>query len=175
VGRERALPGRSQEIEMCHPVKAGIAMVLAALAMSGQGQAQTADPAASRARADAVDRLLSSEVRPTSVTVNDGEAYHRADDAQQDPAEVRTTQALNDEIVSRNQLAENQERADREAYEAKVAQAPRERLAYEEAARQADAARRRWDVEREAAERARAQYAADLLACRAGVRARCLR
>lgn len=160
---------------MFHPVKAGIAMVLAALAMSGQGQAQTADPAAPQARADAVDRLLPSEVRPTPVTGNDGEAYHRAADAKQDPAEVRTTRALNDEIVSRNQLAENQERADREAYEATVAQATRERLAYEEVARQADAARRRWDVEREAAERTRAQYAADLLACRAGERARCLR
>lgn len=160
---------------MFHTIKAGIAMFVASLAMSGQGQAQTTDPAAPQARVDAVDRLLPSEVRPMSVAVNDGEAYHRADDARQDLAEVRTTRALNDEIVSRNQLAENQERADRNAYEATVARATRERLAYEEAARQADAARRQWEVERDAAERARGQYAADLLACRAGDRARCLR
>lgn len=160
---------------MFHPIKSGILMVAAVLATSGAGQAQTTSPAPAQARSDAVDQLLPSDAKPVPPGANAGEAYHRADDAQQDPTEVRTTQALNDEIVSRNQLADNQERADREAYEATVAQATKERLAYEEAARQADAARRQWEIDRDAAERARGQYAADVLACRAGDRARCPR
>jgi flagellar biosynthesis GTPase FlhF len=92
--------------------------------------------------------------------------HHRADDAEQDPAEVRTTQALNDEIAARNALAANQERADREAFEADrakheavVAQAIADRLAYEESVREAEAAQRRWE--------------ADVRACEAGDRTRC--
>ncbi|CAL1689943.1 hypothetical protein MMB232_00063 [Brevundimonas subvibrioides] len=168
-----------------------VTLALAALLMTaGTGHAQKSHPRATQApvqaqngsTSDPVDRLLSpTDAATTAVpAVNDGEAYHRADDAQQDPAELRTTRALNDEIASRNQLAENQERADREAYDleraryqATVDQATRDRLAYEEAARQAEAARRQWEQDRDAAERARGQYAADLLACRAGDRSRC--
>jgi len=139
-----------------------------------QSQASPSDP---------VDQLLgqADPVKPSFSRENDGEAYHRADDAEQDPAEVRTTRALNDEIASRNQLAENQERADQETYEleraryqATVDQATRDRLAYEEEARQLETARRQWEMDRDAAERARGAYAANILACRAGDRSRCL-
>lgn len=164
-----------------------VTVALAVLLMTaGAGHAQKTDPRAAQAQggstSDPVDRLLSQAdpATPPVLTANDGEAYHRADDSRQDPAEVRTTRALNDEIASRNQLAENQERADQEAYEleraryqATVDQATRDRLAYEEAARQSDAARQQWERDRDAAERARGQYAADILACRAGDRSRC--
>ena len=135
------------------------------------GSAQAQKPGAQPQAADRADELLSSGVgaapqAPAPPPVNDGEAYHRADDAEQDPAEVRTTQALNDEIAARNALAANQERADREAFEADrakheavVAQAIADRLAYEESVREAEAAQRRWE--------------ADVRACEAGDRTRC--
>lgn len=105
--------------------------------------------------------------------VNDGEAYHRADDSQQDPAELRTTQALNDEIVSRNQLADNQDRADQAAYEAErakyedtVARATEAQLTYEEDVRRHEAEQRRWQAERD-------RWEADVRACEGGDRSRC--
>lgn len=49
-----------------------------------------------------------------------GEANAEASDAEQDPAEVSTTRALNAEIVAQNDLAANQERADRDAYQAQL-------------------------------------------------------
>lgn len=119
------------------------------------GAAQAQKPPVETRPADQADQLL-SQARTTESPppVNDGEAYHRADDSEQTPEELRTTRALNDEVASRNQLAENQERADQEAYELErarhqviVDQATRDRLAYEAAAREADEARRRWEVE----------------------------
>ncbi len=128
---------------------------------------------------DQADQLLNtgkpSDPAQTVVgpTINDGEAYHRADDAEQNPAEVRTTQALNDEITARNQLAENQEQADQAAFEAErakheavVAQATADQLAYEEVVRQSAAAQQRWQADR-------ARWEADVRACQAGDRTRC--
>lgn len=161
-----------------------IALAIAALLITaGASQAQKTDPLSTQPRstrpADSVDQLLAQSNAPAAA-VNDGEAYRRAEDAQQDPGELHTTQALNDEIASRNQLAENQERADQEAfelerarYQATVDQGTRDRLAYEEAVRQSDAAQRQWEIDRDRAEQARGQYAADILACRAGDRRRC--
>jgi len=169
------------EATMTNPLKAATLALATLLLSTTTGLAQTA--ASSAARTDPVEQLLQPAASDRAAPVaNDGEAYHRADDAEQDPAEVRTTQALNAEIAARNQLAENQERADQEAYEleraryqATVDQATRARLAYEEEVRQVEAARRQWEVDRDNAERARAQYAADVLACRAGDRSRCPR
>ena len=133
--------------------RAAWATALAVALAAGAAQAQK--PSAQTRPADQADQLLSQAV-PTQAPppVNDGEAYHRAEDSEQTPEELRMTRALNDEIVSRNQLAENQEKADREAYELErarhqvmVDQATRDRLAYEAAAREADEARRRWEVE----------------------------
>jgi len=118
---------------------------------------------------DQADQLLTS----APPTVNDGEAYHRADDAEQDPSEVRTTQALNDEIASRNQLAENQEQADRAKYEATVTASTQAQLAYEEDARRAAANQSAWEAEQARWQEDRARWEADVRACQAGDRRRC--
>lgn len=138
------------------------------------GAAQAQKPAAQTRQADQADRLLTQAV-PTQAPapVNDGEAYHRADDSEQTPEELRMTRALNDEIASRNQLAENQERADQATFEAErakyeetVAAATRAQLAYEEDVRRAEAAQRQWEADR-------ARWEADVRACQAGDRMRC--
>lgn len=142
-----------------------------ALAAGGAG---AQEPAAQTRPADQADQLLTRAVPTgTAASVNDGEAYHRADDSEQTPEELRMTRALNDEIASRNQLAENQERADREAFEAEraryeetVTAATRARLAYEEDVRRAEAAQRQWEADR-------ARWEADVRACQAGDRSRC--
>jgi hypothetical protein len=102
-----------------------------------------------------------------------GEAYHRAPDAEQDPEELRVTRALNDEIAARNALAENQERADREAadaaqarYDRDMAAADTDRARYDETLRAADEARRRYELEL-------ADWRATVDACQRGDRARC--
>ena len=150
------------------------AAVLALALVAGSAAAQK--PGAAAPSGDSVDRLLSRSVTSSTASppvVNDGEAYHRAEDAQQDPAELRTTRALNDETVSRSQLADNQDRADQAAYEAErakyekvVAQATQERLAYEQDVRQSEVAQRQW-------QEARDRWEADVRACEAGDRSRC--
>lgn len=145
------------------------------------GAAQAQKTGAQTQPADRADQLLSQAV-PTQAPapVNDGEAYHRADDAQQDPAELRTTQALNDEIASRNQLAENQERADQAAFEADrakyeqtVAAATQAQLAYEEDLRRSNAAQSDWQAQQARWQEDRARWEADVRACNAGDRTRC--
>lgn len=155
------------------PVVAGMALVMLTM-VGGLAQAETA--ALQAVGSDRADQLLGSASSPDAAppqaepVVNDGEAYHRAPDERQDPAELRTTQALNDEVVSRNQLIDNQERADRVTYEAAAAQSLQVRLAYEEGLRQAEvdaeAAQRQW-------ERDYARWEADARACEAGDRSRC--
>lgn len=147
--------GSREENEMMFRTRTRAAWAAALAFALAAGAAQAQKPSAQTRPPDQADRLLTEAV-PTQAPppVNDGEAYHRADDSEQTPEELRMTQALNDEIASRNQLAENQERADREAYELEraryqvmVDQATRDRLAYEAAAREADDARRRWEIE----------------------------
>ena len=144
-----------------------------ALALAA-GAAQAQKPSAQTRPADQADQLLSQAV-PTQVppSANDGETYHRADDSEQSPDELRVTRALNDEIASRNQLAENQERADqaefdarRAEYEETVTAATRAQLAYEEDVRRSEAAQRQWEADR-------ARWEADVRACQAGDRMRC--
>ena len=146
-----------------------VAVLTLAMA-AGAAQAQAGKPGVQAQASDRADQLLPPA---PPQTVNDGEAYHRADDAQQDPTELRTTQALNDEIASRNQLAENQEQADQAAFQAErakyeetVTQANQDRLAYEEGVRQSETAQRRWEADR-------ARWEADVAACQAGNRTRC--
>ena len=120
-----------------------LAACAAILFLGGTAQAQTGKPPA-----DQADALLNTTVAPqTRPPGNDGEAYHRADDSEQDPAEVRTTQVLNDEIASRNQLAQNQEDADRARYEETVAASTQAQLAYEEDVRRSQAAQGDWEAE----------------------------
>lgn len=102
-----------------------------------------------------------------------GEAYHRAPDAAQDPAEVKVTSALNAEITAQNDLAQSQEDADRRAFEAAQAQ-------YQADVAQAEIERARFEADVRASEEARLAYEAGLAdwratvaACEAGDRVRC--
>lgn len=152
------------------------AMVVVMLAGAAEAQkpgAQTVPQAGDRA-----DALLNAAVQSdpgSPPPVNDGEAYHRAPDSAQDPAELRTTQALNDEISAQNDLAESIERAEREKHEAAVAQSTADRLAYEESVRQSDAAQQRWRQEQAEWQANRARWEADVRACEAGDLTRCAR
>lgn len=102
-----------------------------------------------------------------------GEAYHRAPDAAQDPAEVKITSALNAEITAQNDLAQSQEDADRRAFEAAQTQ-------YNAELSQAEIEQARFQAEVQAAEAARLRYEADMAdwratvaACETGDRVRC--
>ena len=136
------------------------------------GAAQAQIPTAQAGSADQADQLL-GQARTAATPVNDGEAYHRAEDAEQSPEELRVTRALNDEIASRNQLAENQERSDREKHEATVAAATQAQLAYEEDVRRSQAAQSEWEAEQARWQAERARWEADVRACEAGDRTRC--
>ena len=154
---------------------AALTFVLAA------GAAEAQKPTAQTRPADQADQLLSdAQTTATPPPVNDGEAYHRAEDSEQTPEELRTTRALNDEIASRNQLAENQERADQAAfeaerakYEATVTASTQAQLAYEEDVRRSSAAQSEWQAEQARWQAQRARWEADVRACNAGDRTRC--
>ena len=142
-------------------LRLGVAgLMLAAIVAAGAPAAGQSPPAA---EPDAVEELLRAR----------GEAYHRAADEEQDPAELRTTRALNDEIASRNALAGNQESADRETFDAAQAR-------YEQDMAAADADRVRYEADMRAAEDARLRYeraladwGATVRACEIGDRTRC--
>ena len=83
-----------------------------------------------------------------------GEAYHRADDAKQDPQEQRTTNALNAEILDQNDLAEMRDRANQAEYakaeaeyQAELARVEAERLRIEAQVQAEEAARLRAQAE----------------------------
>ena len=102
-----------------------------------------------------------------------GERYRRAPDSAQDPDELRQTQALNDEIVAQNDLAENEDRANAAAY-------AREQARYQAQLEAAEALRLRHEADlRTAAEaqalhqRQMADWQATVAACERGDRARC--
>lgn len=122
---------------------------------------------------DRVDQLLPASAAKPGAESAAGGADRQASDAEQDPAEVRTTQALNAEIIARNDLAENQERADQAAFEAERARWEQQqalnhqaRLDWEASLRAYEEARRRWEADR-------ARWEADVRACEAGDRDRC--
>ncbi|MFC5344277.1 hypothetical protein ACETK8_00230 [Brevundimonas staleyi] len=152
-------------------IRTQILAAFAVLALTA-GAAQAQKPTGQAHAADRADQLL-SQAQPATPTVNDGEAYHRADDSEQDPAEVRTTQALNDEIASRNQLAQNQEDADRARYEETVTASTQAQLAYEADVRRSQAAQSDWEAEQARWQAERARWEADVRACEAGNRSRC--
>ncbi len=129
-------------------------------------------PTSADAGQDRVDQLLASVPAETPEAAS-GETSQHTSEAKQDPAEVRTTQALNAEITARNTLAENQERADQAAFEAARARWEEQqalnlqaRLDWEASVRAAEEARRRWEADR-------ARWEADVRACEAGDRSRC--
>lgn len=140
------------------------------LALTGEAALAQTDKPMAPPSSDSADRLPHA---PATPAVNDGEAYHRAPDSAQDPAEVRTTQALNDEIASRNQLIDSQEQADRAKYEETVTASTQARLAYEEDVRRAQAAQSDWEAEQARWQAERDRWEADVRACEAGDRSRC--
>lgn len=121
---------------------------------------------------DPVTQLLPTADQPEAERAA-GEADRQATDARQDPAEVRITQALNAEIAARNDLAENQERADQAEFELERARWQEQQalnnqaqLDWEASVRIAEEARRRWEAERE-------RWEAGVRACKAGDHGRC--
>ena len=94
-----------------------------------------------------------------------GETYHRAPDAEQDPAEVEATARLNAEIAARNEAAAQTETEAQAAWEAEQAKWRAESAA-------AETARAQWEADTAAAEAARAQYERDRAAWEAEM-ARC--
>jgi hypothetical protein len=102
-----------------------------------------------------------------------GEAYHRAPDSEQVPAEVAETRRLNAEIAARNAAAATQEEADRTAFLEAQAQhqssadlSDADRLQHEEALRLSAEAQVRYEQEM-------ADWRATVAACEAGDRVRC--
>ena len=150
-------------------VLAMMSMAAPAVAATGQDDPYAApDPYAVAATAPAID--------PNDPAARDarlrtrGETYHRASDAQQTEEELRTTRALNDEIVAQNALAAKQEDAQRLDHDAAVL---RHRIETErlETERQiaADAVR----AAQEQYDRDYAAWEARADACRGGQRAAC--
>ncbi|HYD28517.1 cell wall hydrolase [Brevundimonas sp.] len=95
-----------------------------------------------------------------------GEAYNRAPDSEQDPAEVEATARLNAEIAARNAKAEQSEADGQSAYEQENARWRQEtseiatrRAQWEADTAAANAARAQW-------ERDNAAWEAEMAACR---------
>ena len=150
------------------PRTAAFAVVLSLL-MAAPTLAQTPTPAkpAPAASSDPVGDLMRRQ----------GERYHRAPDSAQNPDELRRTQALNDEIVAQNDLAENEDRANAAAHAKAQARYQTELEAAEaeaRAARERHEADLRTAAEAQAAyERQMADWRATVAACERGDRARC--
>ncbi len=147
-----------------------LAAILSLLAAPATAQtparAQTPPKPAQSASSDPVGDLLRK-----------GEAYHRAPDSAQDPDELRRTQALNEEIVAQNDLAENEDHANAAAHARAQAQYQAELEASAIAARAAHERHEsdlRTAAEAQAAyDRQMADWRATVTACERGDRARC--
>ena len=102
-----------------------------------------------------------------------GEAYRRGADEKQDQQELRTTSALNAEILEQNDLAEMQDRANQSAFSKAQAdyQDQLDLQAMETRRIEADAAAKQAAYQAEVAAYERAQ--ADWSACVAGDKSRC--
>lgn len=141
---------------------AALSLLAAPVTAQTPGRAPTPPKPAQNAPSDPVGDLLRK-----------GEAYHRAPDSAQDPDELRQTQALNDEIVAQNDLAENEDRANAAAY-------ARTQARYQAELEAAEAQRLRHEADMRAAAEAQADYErqmadwrATAAACERGDRARC--
>ncbi|WP_312144926.1 cell wall hydrolase [Brevundimonas sp.] len=140
-----------------------LAASLSAFVMPAEAQTPKSGQPVQAASSDPVADLL----------LRQGERYHRAPDAAQDPDELRRTQALNAEIAAQNDLAENEDRANAAAH-AKAQAAYQSQL---EAA-EADRIRHKSDLNTAAQaqadyERQMADWQATVAACERGDRARC--
>ncbi len=127
------------------------------------GAAQTpapAQPTDQDLAAEAARQAAEREARLRAL----GESYRRAPDERQDPQELVRTRILNAEIRAQNDLAEDQERADRAAYEEAAAR-------HSEALSRAETERLNHEAELRAAQAAQVRYESDMNAWRARVRA----
>ena len=148
-----------------------IALLAVALSLlTGPVAAQTQTPAPTAAQSAASDPVA-------DLLRRQGERYHRAPDSAQNPDELRRTQALNDEIVAQNDLAENEDRTNQAAY-AEAQRRYQAEVAQSDA--QARAAREQHEADLRAAAEAQARYdgemadwRATVAACERGDRARC--
>ena len=140
-----------------------IAAALVASLLASPVMAQDTKTASAPVQKDAIAEALRER----------GEAYRRASDEKQDETELRTTTALNAEILDQNDLAEMQDRANQAAfaraqqeYQAELARVEAERLRIE---RENAETQERYRLQMEAHVRARADWEA----CVAGNTARC--
>jgi hypothetical protein len=153
---------------LLRPAIAALAVALVAPAALAQTAGKPAKPAAS---------VPAAPSDPVGDLLRQGERYHRAPDSAQNPDELRRTQALNDEIVAQNDLAENEDRANAAAQAKAQAQYQAD---LEQGNVQARMVRERHETDLRAAadaqadyERRMADWRATVAACERGDRARC--
>lgn len=102
-----------------------------------------------------------------------GEAYHRAPDSRQNPAEVAETRRLNAEVAARNTAAAEQEETERSTFlEAQVRHMSETEMSDEERARH-EAAMQLSVEARARHEQEMADWRATVRACEMGDRVRC--
>ncbi|MBN8528968.1 MAG: cell wall hydrolase [Caulobacterales bacterium] len=109
-----------------------------------------------------------------------GEAYYRAPDARQDPAELAQTASLNAEIAANNDRAEAQEQSNVADYEAAKVKYDAAVSAHRAAAAEAATAQANYEADLRASQAAQAQYERDqaewrrrVAACERGDRSAC--
>lgn len=156
-------------------------LAAALIAIAVPALAQTTPPVSAQTTPKAVDPYAPTDPVELEAWLRArGEAYHRAPDAQQDPAELERTAALNAEIAARNARAEAEDQANAAAYDAAQAKHQAALSAYEDAASSAATAQANYDADLRAHQAAQAQYERDqaewrrrVAACEAGVRSAC--
>lgn len=156
-----------------------LAVVL--IAVAAPAGAQTTAPVQIQAAPKPVDPYAPTDPVELEAWMRArGEAYHRAPDSQQDPAELAATASLNAEIAARNDRAEAEEQANSAEYEAAMAKYQAAATAHQAQVSAAATAQANYEADLRAAEAARAQYERDqaewrrrVAACEAGVRSAC--
>lgn len=151
------------------------------IAVAAPALAQTTPPVAGQTAPKAVDPYAPTDPVELEAWLRArGEAYHRAPDSQQDPAELAATASLNAGIADANARAEAEDQANSAAYVAAQAKHQAALSAYEDAASSAATAQANYDADMRAHQAAQAQYERDqaewrrrVAACEAGVRSAC--
>ncbi|WP_295226937.1 hypothetical protein [uncultured Brevundimonas sp.] len=153
-------------------VRTAVAAALLAAALTAPVAAQTTTaPATADPYRD--QRALPDPADPASrdaLLKARGEAYHRANDAQQTEEELRTTRALNDEIAAQNALADKTDAANRLDYDAALA---RHQIEVSQAEEQARAAAETARLAQEKYDRDYAAWQEQVRLCRTGFRPAC--
>ncbi|MNQ50593.1 hypothetical protein D3C85_645460 [compost metagenome] len=156
------------------PLLAALTVALMVTPALAQTAAKPAKAAAAQTPSAAQIQAQAAPHDPVADLLrSQGERYHRAPDSAQDPDELRRTQALNDEIVAQNDLAENEDRANAAAHAKAQAQYQAE-LEAGEIERQRHEADLRTAAQAQADyERRMADWRDTVAACGRGDRTRC--